>query len=381
MRLFHLELEREPALAIGLHPRLTVLAVDAPLRARVVDALDGLLRGRASELRGALGGDGARAEFMVESPSGPVLPGVPTIVREGDIDVGGNAPAPSPTERAEARHAEALQGLDQAEAALAQQQVLVERLHARATTATLTATLAPPEPESAEAEACRTKLRSYLDELQPALAAAALPERERVELLERGTLLAADASRLGVCRPATVRALLDAIDGLNVVPAAASVPSETLVGQVADELDGVRAGGPAGAGADDPEVSDAQQRLDALEREAGAARSRALAVFAELESLRRTAGTNGREPSGAFSTALRARLNRPMPTTWVGASPIVLDNALASCPPDDVAAARAAVLDAAQRAQVIYLTDDPDTLEWASQLSAELGTVTRVPAR
>ena len=100
MRLFHLELEREPALAIELHPRLTVLAVEPTLRARLVDALDGLLRGRASELRGALGAEGMRAEFMVESPSGPVLPGVPTIVREGDIDVSADANAPSATERA-----------------------------------------------------------------------------------------------------------------------------------------------------------------------------------------------------------------------------------------------------------------------------------------
>jgi hypothetical protein len=65
----------------------------------------------------------------------------------------------------------------------------------------------------------------------------------------------------------------------------------------------------------------------------------------------------------------------------VGASPIVLDNALASCPPDDVDAARAAVLDAAQRAQVVYLTGDPDTLAWASRLPADLGTVTRVLVR
>jgi hypothetical protein len=70
-----------------------------------------------------------------------------------------------------------------------------------------------------------------------------------------------------------------------------------------------------------------------------------------------------------------------MPASWVGASPIVLDDTLAACPSDDVEAARAAVLDAAQRAQVVYFTGDPDTLAWASRLPADLGTVTRVPAR
>jgi hypothetical protein len=387
MRLFHLELEREPALAIELHPRLTVLAVEPTLRARLVDALDGLLRGRASELRGALGAEGMRAEFMVESPSGPVLPGVPTIVREGDIDVSADANAPSATERAEARHAEALQGLDAAEAALAQQQVVVERLHARGTNAVATTTIAPPAPAplSAESDACRKELRVYLDELQSALLLPSRPERLRVDLLERGTVLAADASRLGVCRPATVRALLDAIDALNVVPAAPATPVDTLVRQVATEVDGRSiAADPWQPAANDPlggdaELSDAERRLAALERELGAARSRALAVFAELESVRRTAGSNGRARGGAFSSALRARLNRPMPTTWVGASPIVLDDALAACPADDVDAARAAVLDAAQRAQVVYLTNDADTLTWASRLPTDLGTVTRVP--
>jgi hypothetical protein len=375
MRLSHLELEREPALAIELHPRLTVLAVDAPLRERVVDALDGLLRGRASELRGVLGAEGTRADFMVESPSGPVLPGVPTIVRAGDIDAGADATAPSPTERAEARHADALKGLDEAESALAQQQVLVERLHAHV--AERAASIAPAAGD--DGDTSRKELRAYMEELQDALVTPSLPERERVHLLERGTLLAADASRLGVCRPATIRALLDAIDALNVVPTSAHAPVDSLVRQVVRDLEGD--GTDVDGGCADTELSDAQQRLLALEREASAARSKALAVFAELESVRRTAGANGRAAGGAFSSALRARLNRPMPATWVGASPIVLDDTLAACPSDDVDAARAAVLDAAQRAQVVYFTGDPDTLAWASRLPADLGIVTRVPAR
>ncbi len=371
MRLLHLELEREPALAIELHPQLTVLAVEPPVRARVVEALDGLLRGRASELRGVLAADAMRADFVVESTSGPVLPGVPTIVRAADIDVSGDAKVASATERAEARHAAALRGLDEAERALARQQVVVEQLHARGTART--ATIAPPNPASDEAVACRERLRAYLDELRGAVGTGSLPERERIHLLERGTVLAADASRLGVCSPPSVRALLDAIDVLDVIPATPAAPVDGLLQQVADDL--------AGDGGADAELTDAQEQLLALEREAGAARSRALAVFAELESVRRTAGANGREPGGAFSSALRARLSRPMPATWVGGAPIVLDDALAACPADDVDAARAAVLDAARRAQVVYLTDDPDMLAWASRLAPDVGALTRVPLR
>jgi hypothetical protein len=163
------------------------------------------------------------------------------------------------------------------------------------------------------------------------------------------------------------------------VPTSAHAPVDSLIRQVVVDLEGDRAD--VDGGCAETELSDAQQRLLVLEREASAARSKALAVFAELESVRRTAGTNGRTPGGAFSSALRARLTRPMPASWVGASPIVLDDTLAACPSDDVEAARAAVLDAAQRAQVVYFTGDPDTLAWASRLPADLGTVTRVPAR
>src|SRR3954454_14041699 len=122
MRLFHLELERESALKIELHPRLTVVAADAPTRALVVDAFDTLLRGRAAGLRGALVAEGARADFVVETTTGPVLPGVPMVVRAFDIDPAASDTGGSAVERAEHRHADALGALHAAEAALAEQQ-------------------------------------------------------------------------------------------------------------------------------------------------------------------------------------------------------------------------------------------------------------------
>jgi len=120
MRLFHVQLETQPALDLELHPRLTVVAADIATRARIVEALDTLLRGRASGLHGALVADGAVANFVVESTSGPVLPAVPTIVRPADIDATFEVDVRTPAERAEARHAEALEGLRVAEAALAE---------------------------------------------------------------------------------------------------------------------------------------------------------------------------------------------------------------------------------------------------------------------
>jgi hypothetical protein len=384
MRLFHLELQREPALAIELHPRLTVVAADPPTRERIVDAFDTLLRGRASGLQGALTAETARADFAVETTSGPVLPGVPTIVRPGDIDPANDADASSAIERAEVRHADALEALRAAEAALVEQQLAIAALRERAPHAA-----APLEPVSAargvttagEPEACRRLLRAYVAELEEALRTPALPDRRRVQLLERGTVLAADASRLGVCRPASVRALLDAVDAFNVSPAlGGGAPAATLVREVVLDLDA--ANGSAHAdGHTDADVHEAEERLETLEQEAGAARSRALAVVAELDALRRTAGAADREPSGAFSGALRARLGRPMPTSWVGPSPIVVDDALAVCPPSDIDAARAALVEAAQRAQVVYVTDDADALSWAQRLPDDQGVLARPAPR
>jgi hypothetical protein len=385
MRLFHLELEREPALAIELHPRLTVVGADAATRARVVDAFDALLRGRASGLRGALITDDARSDFAVESTSGPVLPAVPTIVRAADIGAVADADVSATIGRAEARHADALAALNQAEEALVEQQQVIATLHARqpvpAGAPAAPPTFANGDAGGGEPEACRRLLREYVVELQDALQSPSLPDQRRVQLLERGTVLAADASRLGVCRPASVRALLDAVDAFNVTPSlAGGAPVTTLVREVVLDLDaanGLALYGTDEEVVDSAEVRAAEERLDVLERDAGAARSRALAVFAELESIRRATGTAEREPGGAFSSALRARLGRPMPTSWVGPTPIVVDDALVGCPPDDLNAARAALVDAAQRTQVVYVTDDTDALAWAQRLPPDQGALAR----
>jgi hypothetical protein len=70
-----------------------------------------------------------------------------------------------------------------------------------------------------------------------------------------------------------------------------------------------------------------------------------------------------------------------MPTSWVGPSPIVVDDALAVCPPEDIDAARAALVEAAQRTQVVYVTDDADALSWAQQLLPDRGVLTRPSAQ
>jgi hypothetical protein len=388
MRLFHLELDCEPALAIELHARLTVVAVDETTRGRVVDALDGLLRGRASGLRGALEVDGAHADFAIESTSGPVLPGVPIIVRTNDIDVGGPTSAPSSTERTEARHADALHGLRTTEAALAEQQRIVDALRARYNAPSVggaaVAPVAPsPTARASEPDTVRSRLRTYVDELQRAFATPTLSERERVQLLERGTVLAADASRLEVVRPASVRALLDVIDGLNApsLPAPGAdgaSPVATLVRDIERELASARTGNGAAATAThgdaecDAEFERAVERLETLEAAVGSARSRALAVFAELESARR-AGSAATPPERVFLAALRARLNRPMPASWVGTPPIVVDDVLVGCPANELADARDTLVDVAQRTQVVYVTADDDTVAWASALAPEHG--------
>jgi hypothetical protein len=187
---------------------------------------------------------------------------------------------------------------------------------------------------------------------------------------------------LGVCTPASVRALLDAVDTLNTAPAfsadgdATGAVVATLVDEVMTDLDAGGHEGGAGTG-----LQRAEERRAELEQAVGTARSRALAVFAELETARRTAGAANGEPTAGFAAALRARLGRPLPMSWVGPSPIVVDDALAGCPADEVDAARVALLEAAQRAQVVYVTGDPETITWAAHLAADDGVLTRVAPR
>jgi hypothetical protein len=387
MRLFHVELESQPALGIDLHPRLTVVAADVSTRARIVDAFDALLRGRASGLRGALVSGGAVADFVVESTSGPVLPGVPTIVRPEDLEVASVDDGPSAAEKAEVRHRDAMQELRVAEAAVTEQERIVEALRNRGVH------VARPEPAVAggDTDACRQHLRAYVDELQEAVDRPDLDERSRVQLLEKGTVLAADASRLGIVKPASVRALLDAVDTLNQVPsfagggrAGASSSGGgrgvgTLVREVVLDLETEPEPEPS-SGSVALELARAEERLRSLGEAVGAARSRALAVFAELEAVRRAAGPM-HDGGGWFSNALRSRLNRPTATSWVGPSPVLVDDVLARCPAEDLDTARSVLLEAAQRAQVIYLTADEGSIAWATQLAPDDGLLTRPTPR
>jgi hypothetical protein len=392
MRLIHLELEHEPACTLHLHPRLTVVEADGPARARVVGSLDGLLRGRASGLRGALVGEGAMADFIVESTSGTVLPGAPLVLRAADLEyAAGGGDGPSPVEHAEARHQRTVEDLERAEQAHAAMQREIDALQerrARAVHALDGAAAAGAEPEH-----CRVQLRDYLDDLQRAALAPSLDGATRVRLLERGTVLAADAVRLSVCRPPTVRALLDALGALNRAP---SFPPAPRAGDPPSLLDAARevradldrAGSSTTVDGDaaraellhsDAELREATTRLDALQRAVSAARSRALAVFAELETVRRTSG--GAVVTG-FVPALRARLTGRAPASWVGVPPVILDDTLRVCPPDDVAGARAVVVDASERAQLIYVTDDPDAIEWARSLPPDIaGVAVATPVR
>jgi uncharacterized protein YhaN len=387
MRLFNVELETEPRLAITLHPRLTVIAADPSTRVRIVDALDRLMRGRAGGLKGSLAGEGANAEFMVESSSGPILAGAPMIVHATDVEVGGaTEERPSPQERAEARHAQALEELDEAEKIHAEAEAGIEalrhqRVHALEAIDRVKRNGNAPDD-------CRRQLRVYVDELDAALRGSTLPDAVRIDLLERGTMLVADAARLGVCRPMTVRTLLDAVDALNRRPARAAADGSVGIASVVprdaiEEIEGPFAVPDAASAERDlvrieAELRDAVNGLGPLERAVSSARSRALAVFAELEALRRTAGP---EHSSGFAAALRARLSRRAPTSWVGPPPVILDDALVHCPDDERDGALAVLIDIADRAQVIYITDDADALAWAARLAPTDGVVAQPTAR
>lgn len=392
MRLFHLELQHEPSGTIALHPRLTVIEADAPARARIVGAIDALLRGRATGLHGSLVGEGATADFVVESTSGTVLPGAPLVLRPADIEpaVAGEGAA-SPVVQAEARHRRAVEELQRAEEARAATQRAIDAVQERRANAVHA--LDGAAATGAEPERCRTQLRGYLDDLQRAVLAPALADPTRVALLERGTVLAADAVRLSVCRPPTVRALLDALGAFNRTPSfpprepAANTPSLLdAAREVRADLD--RAAPSMMVDADiargellraDAELRDATARLEELQRSISAARSRALAVFAELETVRRT---NGDDVVVGFVPALRARLAGRSPATWIGVAPVVLDDALRACPPDEIDDARAVLVNASARAQVIYVTDDASAIAWARSLPADVaGVVLATPVR
>jgi hypothetical protein len=179
-----------------------------------------------------------------------------------------------------------------------------------------------------------------------------------------------------------VRALLDTLDALNPMPVGATSATPRLNGthvprEVIADLEGVgKGGGPADPAHSElvvleTELREAVAQRAALDRAVASARSRALAVFAETESTRRA---NGDDVPG-YAGALRARLTKRGATSWVGAAPVVLDDALASCPPDQVDDARAALLDASEHAQCIYITADAALLTWAAQLAPEAGVL------
>jgi hypothetical protein len=392
MKLFHLELDADPPISIELHPRLTVVAADGDLRTRLVSALDRVLRGRASGLRGTLAGDAATADFVVESTSGPVLPGAPLVVRAADVTAAlvAHADDPAACERAEGRHAEALHELARAESIRAEHESVIEALRERRVRAMQELEQARPSDDS-DREQCRKELRAFVEQCAD-LSTDQLGDHERVALLERGTLLAGDASRLGACSPAVVRSLLEALDTVlqmpSLVPGGAPVPPaapaafRALLADLDDtEHAPIEANSPkAELTAVETELRDAQTQTERLDRAVAAARSRALAVYAELEALRR-AGQHADDAPLSYAAALRARLGRRIPTAWIGSPPVVLDDALAECPSDDLVNARAEIIEASTRAQLVLVTGQPDAITWASQLPGEVGALAQpVPA-
>jgi hypothetical protein len=386
MKLFHFELDADPPISIDLHPRLTVVAADENLRAHLVSALDRVLRGKASGVRGTLAGDAATADFIVESTSGPVLPGAPLILRAADVTAAlvAHADDPAACERAEGRHVQALHELERAEAIRAEHESVIEALRERRVRAMQQLEQVRPS-ERSDREQCRKELREFVEQCGE-LSADQIGDAERVALLERGTLLAGDASRLGACPPATVRSLLEALDTLlqtpTLVPGSAPVPSSApaafrkLLAQIGDTDQAPVEPNPTQAelASVETELREAQMETEGLDRAVAAARSRALAVYAELEALRR-AGQHADDAPLSYGAALRARLGRRIPTAWVGSPPIVLDDTLAECPTDDLDNARAEIIEASTRAQLLLVTDHPDAILWAARLPPDVGTL------
>jgi hypothetical protein len=386
MKLFHLELDADPPISIDLHTRLTVIAADADLRERLVSALDRVLRGRASGLRGTLAGDAATADFVVESTSGPVLPGAPLILRAADVTAAlvAHADDPAACERAEHRHTQALHDLERAEAIRAEHESVIEALRDRRVRAMQDLEQARPS-DGSDREQCRKELRAFVEQCAH-LSADQLGDAERIALLERGTLLAGDASRLGACPSATVRSLLEALDTLlqvpsfvpggTPVPPAAPAAFRKLLGHLdaADQAPVEQPTTQVELAGVESELRDAQTQTEGLDRAVASARSRALAVFAELEALRR-AGQHADDAPLSYAAALRARLGRRIPTAWIGAPPIVLDDALAECPRDDLDNARTEIIEASTRAQLVFVTSETNAIAWAALLPADVGAL------
>jgi hypothetical protein len=169
------------------------------------------------------------------------------------------------------------------------------------------------------------------------------------------------AAPVAPAAPAAFRTLLREIDGTD--PALVEPPTTQV------ELAGVES-----------ELREAQTQTEGLDRAVASARSRALAVFAELEALRR-AGQHADDAPLSYAAALRARLGRRIPTAWIGAPPIVLDDALAECPPNDIDNARAEIVEASTRAQLVFVTSETNAIAWAAQLPADVGALAQpVPA-
>ena len=265
MRLSRVTFETEPPADHRVAPAADGRRRRPPTRARIVQALDRLLRGRAATLDGTLADQGVMAEFVVVSSAGPVLPGVPTIVRSHDLDASAGAAAAAPSRRVGPSRAGA--------GRLARRRSGAPRIGRRDGGAPSSACAGARDRDRITREGtapddCRREVRAYVDELDAALRATSLPDSRRVELLERGTVLVADAARLGVCRPQTVRALLEAVDSLTAIPvrsaAMAGRNGEHVVAQaVMAELDAPAAAGGTSAS---EALASIESRLQASER-------------------------------------------------------------------------------------------------------------------
>jgi uncharacterized protein YhaN len=77
---------------------------------------------------------------------------------------------------------------------------------------------------------------------------------------------------------------------------------------------------------------------------------------------------------------LLARLAALRSASFAGSLPIVIDDALADLPTDDVKQLLQKLERMSESVQVLYLSDDPTVVSWASGLGIERAAVVKAPA-
>jgi hypothetical protein len=121
------------------------------------------------------------------------------------------------------------------------------------------------------------------------------------------------------------------------------------------------------------EATAAERAARAAEAEAGRALAAAQAALAEAEAAERERNPGSDAAIHEIEFFLLSRLLAQRAMSVTGPSPLVLDDALHRIPEPE----RVRLLDRLARlsddVQVVYLSDDPVVLDWAQQLSPELG--------